>query len=66
MEQSKYQIHHDTISRMQEATRRKFGDYGFACGYLGSVLSHVLSELNEEEREKVLRQIDKTTLEFGI
>lgn len=52
------------ITQMQDAARAKFGDHGFACGYLGSMLDSVLQELPELKREQYLNMIEKTTVNF--
>lgn len=65
MNYSTYQDAMQTVQRLQETTKQKFGDYGFSCGYLGSLLSSVLSELPEEKREQYLRQMESTIDQYG-
>lgn len=54
----------EVINVMQDAARAKFGDHGFACGYLGSMLEAALNELPEYKREQYLNMIEKTTANF--
>lgn len=49
------------VDQLNEATRAKFGDYGFACGYLAQVVINLYKyNLTDFERQKLERQLQHT------
>ena len=50
-----------TVDKLNETTRAKFGDYGFACGYLSQVVIDLYRyTLNDAQRQKLKQQLQRT------
>lgn len=50
-----------TVDVLNETTRAKFGDYGFACGYLSQVVIDLYRyTLNDVQRQKLEQQFQRT------
>ena len=50
-----------TVDKLNKNTRAKFGDYGFACGYLSQIVIDLYRySLNDSERQKLEQQLQRT------